>query len=121
MPDEWSSLSLWEHADRMIKEGAIVIDRPARSAHPKFPDYRYPLNYGYIADTVGGDGEGVDVWVGSGEIEQVTAIACTIDPIKLNAELKMLWRCTDEEVARIEWFYLPQPQSALVIRRHEPR
>jgi inorganic pyrophosphatase len=73
-------MDLWQHADRMVGGGELVIDRPVGSAHPKVREFVYPLDYGYIAGTTGGDGECVDVWVGSGDRECVTAVACTIDP-----------------------------------------
>ncbi len=41
----------------------IVIDRPLGSVHPKYPELVYPLNYGYIPDVIGGDGEELDVYL----------------------------------------------------------
>ena len=40
----------------------VKIDRPLGSKHPKF-GYIYKVNYGYIPDTVSGDGEELDVYV----------------------------------------------------------
>ena len=45
----------------------VMIDRPLGSKHPKH-GFVYPLNYGYIPDTVAGDGEEVDAYV-IGEFE----------------------------------------------------
>lgn len=45
------------------KEVYIVIDRPLGSAHPKHNDIIYTVNYGYIPNTVGGDGEEQDVYL----------------------------------------------------------
>lgn len=39
------------------------IDRPLGSAHPKFPDLVYPVNYGYAEGIPGGDGEEQDVYI----------------------------------------------------------
>lgn len=41
----------------------IKIDRPMGSIHPKCKDICYPVNYGYIPDTVAGDGEEQDVYL----------------------------------------------------------
>ncbi len=41
----------------------IKIDRPLGSAHPRHADLLYPVNYGYIPDTVSGDGEELDVYL----------------------------------------------------------
>ena len=40
-----------------------VIDRPAGSRHPEYPDTVYPINYGYVEGVVAGDGELQDVYV----------------------------------------------------------
>lgn len=45
------------------KEVYIVIDRPLGSAHPKHSDIIYTVNYGYIPNTLGGDGEEQDVYL----------------------------------------------------------
>lgn len=41
----------------------IVIDRPIGSAHPKHPELFYPINYGFIPEIQGGDGEPQDVYL----------------------------------------------------------
>lgn len=41
----------------------IVIDRPLGSVHPKHSDIVYPVNYGYIPNTISGDGEEIDVYL----------------------------------------------------------
>lgn len=41
----------------------IKIDRPIGSVHPKHEDLIYPINYGYIPNVIGGDGEELDVYL----------------------------------------------------------
>ncbi|MBE6608646.1 MAG: inorganic pyrophosphatase [Ruminococcaceae bacterium] len=41
----------------------IVIDRPLGSSHPKYSNMIYPVNYGYIPNVIGGDGEELDVYL----------------------------------------------------------
>src|SRR3954453_1543745 len=113
-PQVWACMDLWQHADPMVGGGELVIDRPVGSVHPKVREFVYPLDYGYIAGTAGGDGECVDVWVGSDTRECVTAVTCTIDPFKGDAELKLLWRCTPGQISQIEGFYRSQPQAAML-------
>ena len=40
----------------------VVVDRPMYSHHPKY-GFVYPVNYGYIPNTVGSDGEPIDAYV----------------------------------------------------------
>ena len=41
----------------------VTVDRPLGSVHPKHPDIRYPVNYGYIAGTMAPDGEEQDAYI----------------------------------------------------------
>lgn len=57
----------WNALDQLVNTSEIVIDRPKGSSHPKYPDFVYKLDYGYLKNTSSMDGAGIDVWVGSGE------------------------------------------------------
>lgn len=54
--------AFWRAIDELVARSTIVIDRPKGSAHSRYPDYRYPLDYGYLQNTCSVDGEGIDVW-----------------------------------------------------------
>ena len=41
----------------------VVIDRPLGSCHPRHPDLRYPVNYGFLPGTISGDGAPIDAYV----------------------------------------------------------
>lgn len=41
----------------------VIIDRPLGSAHAKYKDHIYPVNYGYVPGILAGDGEEQDVYV----------------------------------------------------------
>ena len=41
----------------------IKIDRPIGSSHPDYPDHIYLVNYGYVPNTVSGDGEELDCYI----------------------------------------------------------
>ena len=90
----------WNALDDLIANSEIIIDRPKGMTHPKYPDFIYRVDYGYLKDTSSMDGAGIDVWVGSGE-KQVDAIMCTVDLIKKDSEIKILIGCTEEEKAII--------------------
>lgn len=48
--------------DYLGKEVEVVMDRQLGSKHPKH-GFVYPVNYGYIPNTVSGDGEELDAYV----------------------------------------------------------
>lgn len=50
--------------DLLGKEVTVTIDRPLGSAHPKFPQSIYPINYGFIPGTMSPvDNEEIDAYV----------------------------------------------------------
>ena len=55
--------------DFLGKEVSIKIDRPLGSRHPKH-GFMYMLNYGFIPNTLSGDGEELDAYL-LGELEPV--------------------------------------------------
>lgn len=91
----------WGLMDKFFEKYEIEIDRPKGSVHPKYSDYVYPLDYGYLKGTVSSDGAGIDVWVGTSETKQVNAIISSVDFIKEDSEIKILYACTDEEIELI--------------------
>ena len=48
--------------DYLDKTLEIKIDRPLGSKHPKH-GFIYPVNYGYVPNTISGDGEELDCYV----------------------------------------------------------
>ena len=86
----------WKALDELESNSEIVIDRPRGSAHPRFPNFIYKVDYGYLKDTASMDGGGIDVWVGSGE-KKIDAIMCIVDLMKKDSEIKILVGCTEEE------------------------
>lgn len=86
----------WEILDDLVNDSEIVIDRPKGTAHPRYPNFIYKVDYGYIKNTSSMDGAGIDVWVGSGK-KQIDAIMCIVDFMKRDSEIKVLIGCTEEE------------------------
>lgn len=48
--------------DFLNKIVTVKMDRPMGSKHPKH-GFVYPINYGFIPDTISGDGEELDAYV----------------------------------------------------------
>ncbi len=86
----------WRALDELVENSEIVIDRPKGTAHPRYPDFIYCVDYGYLKNTTSMDGGGIDVWVGTGE-KKIDAIMCIVDLLKKDSEIKILIGCTEEE------------------------
>ncbi|TLM89925.1 MAG: inorganic pyrophosphatase [Actinobacteria bacterium] len=88
----------WQHIDRLVAGAEVIIDRPAGTAHPRYPDFIYPLDYGYLQGTSAGDGGGIDVWRGSLPGAVASGGICTVDLTKHDSEIKILLGCTAGEM-----------------------
>lgn len=111
------STQFWQRLDALIATSRIVIDRPRGTAHPRYPDFIYPLDYGYLEGTRSMDGDGVDVWVGSLPERRLTAVVCTVDVVKRDTELKLLLGCTPDEAALVLRTHNSDLQAAILIPR----
>jgi len=108
---------------------SIIIDRPKGSAHPRYAEVFYPLDYGYLENTSSSDGGGIDVWLGSlkttqqrAEREILTGILCTFDTLKRDSEIKLLIGCTQEEIdiilnfhSEMHTLFIPNPKAKNVL------
>jgi len=56
-----SSVSLGLAREQLGNVVRVTIDRPLGSAHPKY-DFRYEVNYGYVAGIKAPDGEDLDAY-----------------------------------------------------------
>lgn len=89
----------WDILDKLVEGSEVVIERPRGSAHPRYPEYIYPLDYGYISSTTSDDGAEIDVWIGSGS-RKISGALITFDPVKKDVETKLLVGCNTEEVQK---------------------
>ena len=114
-PPTWEPF--WEHLDRLFAASRVIIDRPRGSAHPRFREVIYPLDYGYLEGTTTVDGGGIDVWVGSGGIQPPDALVLTVDLLKKDAELKLFLGCTPAEKQTVLDFLNGSSMRATLIER----
>jgi len=103
----------------LLSGARVVIDRPRGQPHPRYPELVYPLDYGYLEGTASGDGDGIDVWIGSLGGKTLTGILCSFDPVKRDAEVKLLAGCSAQDVETIwhfnddfmRYLYIPRSQE----------
>ena len=120
------NLAFWRLLDELVISSEVVIDRPQGGAHPRFPQNIYPHDSDYLAGTTSGDGQGIDVWLSSGWLEngnpcRATGVLCSADPHKRDAEPKLLLGCDPAEQTAIaaflnrypalQWLLLPRPSE----------
>jgi inorganic pyrophosphatase len=107
--------AFWIQLEELLREHAVVIDRPRGTSHPQYPEFVYPLDYGYLAVTSGGDGNEIDIWCGSGDRSVLTGAVCTVDRVKNDAEIKLIVGCTANEAEAILQVHNSEPQAAILV------
>lgn len=110
--------NFWMALDELIGNSEIVIDRPKGTAHTRYPDFIYKVDYGYLKNTSSMDGAGIDVWIGTASEKYIDAIMVIIDLIKRDSEIKILISCTEEEKNIIYQTHNETPyMKGILIRR----
>jgi inorganic pyrophosphatase len=111
-----SARPFWAKMASLVSGASVVIDRPKGSAHPRYPELIYPLDYGYLTGTHSGDGKGIDVWIGSLRNHAITGVVCTIDLEKRDTEIKILLGCSRAEQHRMLSFHNGGNAGAILVR-----
>jgi inorganic pyrophosphatase len=110
-------MDFWQRVESLVNSSRVVVDRPAGTRHPTYPDVVYPLDYGYLDGVPGGDGQPIDLWRGQLEDQSLVGVVCTADTLKRDGEFKLLLGCSESEIRIIEQFHTNQYMSCLVIMR----
>ncbi len=109
--------AFWNQLDALIDTSDLTIDRPKGSLHPRRPSIVYPLDYGYLSNTSGGDGDEIDVWRESRPDDVLDAVICTTDLHKRDTEVKLLIGCSLEERQIICEFHETHGMGVILIER----
>lgn len=106
----------WQKLDTIYFSSEVVIDKPKGYVHPLYANLIYPVDYGYLADTLSAN-EGICIYTGTADVG-LQHIVITADILKKDVEIKMLVDCTESEVKEI-LFFLNQTdlQKAVLISR----
>lgn len=107
----------WQKLDTLYLSNKVVIDKPKGYVHPVYANLVYPVDYGYLADTLA-VGSGINIYKGTSD-NGLKYVAISADILKKDVEVKLLVNCTDEEVTEI-LFFLNQTdlQKAVLISRN---
>ena len=108
----------WQKLDTLFLSSKLVIDRPRNAAHYKYSNLIYPVDYGYLSDTMGSDQAPIDVFRGSLKSNQIQAIVVSADILKKDCEVKLLIGCSVEEERDILLFLnQTEFQKAILVHR----
>ena len=91
----------WQKMDTLLLSSTCKIDHPQGSSHPVYANLIYPVDYGYLQDTVGTDTQPIHVFKGKKSAHNVGAIVISADILKKDCEVKLLVGCDEEEKIKI--------------------
>jgi inorganic pyrophosphatase len=103
----------WQQWQRLIDKRGVEIDRRKGTDHPRYPGWAYPLDYGFVPGTVGGDGKEIDVFCGSDESGLTAALVVRHDG---QEEIKLLWNTTPTEI-QAAFDFLADEMYVKIVRR----
>lgn len=108
----------WQKLDSIYFASSIVITQPQGSTHSTFTNLVYPVEYGYLNDTLSQDELGIAIYKGKGSAYSVEAILVAADILKKDIEVKLLVGCNEEEVEMILRFVnQTEFQKTILVRR----
>ena len=80
----------FNNLEKLIAENGIVVERKSGTCHPKYPDFVYTVDYGYIRGTQSQAGNEIDIFVGT-STNGVVGCLVTLDLYKKDSEIKVLF------------------------------
>ena len=69
----------------------VTVDRPLGSRHPRYPELRYPINYGYVKGVLAPDGEEQDAYVLGVDEPLAEFVGCVIAIIHRFDDVEEQW------------------------------
>lgn len=109
----------WQKIDTIYLSSEVIIDKPKGFVHPLYANLVYPVDYGYLSDTIAAN-DGICVYQGTASTG-LKHIIISADILKKDVEVKLLVDCSDDEVKEI-LFFLNQTdlqKSVLISRSNE--
>lgn len=108
----------WQKVDALVLSSPLVIDRPKGTHHQKYFNLVYPVDYGYLEDSINTESTPIEVYRGTQDTGKVDALVITVDILKKDCIAKLLWGCTDQETLDIlEFLNQTEFQKAVLVRR----
>jgi inorganic pyrophosphatase len=87
----------WQKLDTLYYSSSVVISQPKGSMHPVFTNLIYPVDYGYLNDTLAQDEKGIAIYHGTNGNHGVDKVIVAVDILRKDIEVKLLVACSEEE------------------------
>lgn len=113
-----NNVCFWQKLDTIWLSSHFVLDKAKGQSHAFYKNLVYPVDYGYLADTMGTDGKPINAYMGSKKDGQIEAIIVTCDILNKDCVVKVLIGCTDKDMEIILKFVnSTEFQKAILVHR----
>lgn len=108
----------WQKIDTLFYSSHMEVVSKKGATHQRYKNLVYPLDYGYLTDTLSESGHGIAVFLGTSGVESVSTMVIAADILKKDVEIKLLVGCTpEEELAVLEFLNQTDFQKTILVRR----
>ena len=108
----------WQKLDTLFLANKLVIIKEKGERHAQYQNLIYPVKYGRLSGTNGGNDNEVSVYRGSLASDRVTAAIVAVDILKKDLDIKLLSGCSeDEEVEVLKFLNQTDFQKTIIVRR----
>lgn len=87
----------WAGWEALLERNGYTLDRPKGTPHPDYPHIIYPIDYGYVNDSIATDRREIDLFVGRSDVGLVGTLITT-DHRRGDREFKLLYDCAPPEI-----------------------
>lgn len=106
----------WQKVDTVFLSSHLKVEHKKGETHTKFQNLIYPTEYGHLEDA--GNGDGISVYLGSKNHNEISAIVVAADVLQKTIDAKLLVGCTEEEIVEVLHFLNQTDyQKTVLIRR----
>ena len=113
-----NNVFFWQKIDSIYLASTVIITKEIGDTHANYTNLVYPVRYGYLADTLSQDDQGISIYKGSTPSQQVSAIIVAADILKKDIEVKLLVGCSAQEEEKILRFVnQTEYQKTIIVRR----
>lgn len=108
----------WQKLDTLLLSSNFILKQVAGSSHPQYANLIYPVDYGFLTDTLSPDQQGIAMYKGATSSHLVGAILVAADILNKDVEVKFLVGCTPEQEDKILKFVNQTDyQKTILVRR----
>jgi len=100
-----NNILFWQKLDTLYLSSSLVYTRRKGDKHPDYPNLVYPVDYAYLKDSKGTDGDKIKAFIGTEKSDNlINYIIVSVDILNRDLVVKLLVNCSKEEIKQVLLF-----------------